>query len=88
MRLWKRVCCLVVLAAGLTRVAGQAAERPRVAQPDHLILGIRDLDEGIRLFYEQTGVRPVVGGAHPGRGTQNALASLGAGVYVEIVARQ
>lgn len=53
---------------------------------DHLILGISDLDRGIAEFEEKTGVRPVFGGVHPGRGTQNALASLGSGRYIEILA--
>ena len=59
-----------------------------MAHVDHLILGTRDLDEGIRRFEERTGVRPVVGGEHPGRGTRNALVSLGPGLYVEILAPQ
>jgi hypothetical protein len=53
---------------------------------DHLILGIDDLERGIAEFESKTGVRPVFGGAHPDRGTHNALASLGDGVYVEILA--
>lgn len=55
---------------------------------DHLILGIGDLDAGIRQFEERTGVRPLFGGEHPGRGTRNALVSLGADHYIEILAPQ
>src|SRR5690606_16125796 len=55
-------------------------------QIDHLILGISDLDRGMAEFEAKTGVRPVFGGAHPGRGTHNALASLGNGTYIEILA--
>lgn len=55
-------------------------------QIDHIILGIDDLERGIAQFEEKTGVRPVFGGAHPGRGTHNALASLGGGTYIEILA--
>lgn len=53
---------------------------------DHIILGVDDLERGVAEFEAKTGVRPVFGGAHPGRGTHNALASLGGGVYVEILA--
>lgn len=53
---------------------------------DHIILGVNDLERGIAEFESKTGVRPIFGGAHPDRGTHNALASLGGGVYVEILA--
>jgi hypothetical protein len=58
-----------------------------VAQIDHILLGIDDLDRGMRAFEEATGVKPVSGGKHP-RGTHNALVSLGDGTYVEIIAVQ
>ena len=53
---------------------------------DHLILGVDDLDRGMSEFARRTGVTPIKGGVHPGKGTQNALVSLGDMRYIEILA--
>lgn len=53
---------------------------------DHVILGVTDLADGIREFEGLTGITPRFGGRHPGRDTQNALATLGDGRYLEILA--
>jgi hypothetical protein len=58
------------------------------AQFDHLVVAIRSLPEGIAEFESLTGIKPGVGGKHPGRGTENALVSLGDGGYLEILAPQ
>jgi catechol 2,3-dioxygenase-like lactoylglutathione lyase family enzyme len=71
----------IVAAALLMAVLN--TEAPKL---DHIMLGAPDLDRAIAAFKTATGVTPVKGGRHPGRGTQNALVSVGNGTYIEIIA--
>ena len=52
---------------------------------DHILWAAADLETAERSFEKATGVKPALGGAHPGFGTRNSLASLSRGVYFEII---
>jgi Glyoxalase-like domain len=52
---------------------------------DHLVYATPNVEETVENLFQSLGVRAVVGGQHVGWGTHNCLASLGDGVYLEIV---
>jgi hypothetical protein len=75
----------VMLLLSLSPLRGQEAMTLDVGL-DHLILATTSLTRGMEEFTRLTGVVPRRGGQHPGRGTENALVSLGPGHYLELLA--
>jgi hypothetical protein len=73
---------VVITGAGATQ-KGAAELLMRV---DHLIYATPDLNRGVEEIEKLLGVRATPGGQHPGRGTRNALITMGPATYLEIIA--
>lgn len=82
----KGIFLLIGLVGCLAFVFLMAKDNLADNKIDHIIWAVPDLDMGTKLFEELSGVKPAYGGAHPGRGTRNCVASAGVGTYFEIIA--
>ena len=82
-----RTTSLVATWIVVTAASGVAQDTSSsiLSKVDHLIYATPDLDTTVAEMEKLLGVKAAPGGQQPGRGTRNALISLGENSYLEIV---
>ncbi|MGO1371848.1 MAG: VOC family protein [Senegalia sp. (in: firmicutes)] len=60
-------------------------KKDKMSQLDHIVIAAPELEALALEFYKLTGIKPIAGGSHEGKGTANQLIGLGEGRYIELI---